>query len=83
MINKIKEIRQQTGVSLGLCEKALKETDGDIDKAKELLRKWGQALAGKRGGRDTRNSREAIKAYYFKSILKERALPLGKVSRLH
>jgi elongation factor Ts len=54
MINKIKEIRQQTGVSLGLCEKALKETDGDIDKAKELLRKWGQALAGKRGGRDTR-----------------------------
>jgi len=62
MINKIKEIRQQTGVSLGLCEKALKETDGDIDKAKELLRKWGQALAGKK--RRKRYQRRSYRIIY-------------------
>ena len=53
MIDKIKQLRQQTGVSLALCKKALAETEGDIDKAKELLRKWGQSLAGKRSGRVT------------------------------
>jgi len=53
MIDKIKQLRQQTGVSLALCKKALTETEGDIDKAKELLRKWGQSLAGKRSGRVT------------------------------
>jgi elongation factor Ts len=53
MIVKIKQLRQQTGVSLSLCKKALEEANGETDKAKELLRKWGQDLAGKRGGKDT------------------------------
>jgi len=53
MIDKIKQLRQQSGVSLSLCKKALEETGGDIEKAKEFLRKWGQDLAGKRSGRVT------------------------------
>jgi len=53
-IDQIKELRQETGVSLALCRKALKEADSDIDKAKELLRKWGQDLAGRKSGRATR-----------------------------
>ncbi len=52
-IDQIKQLRQQTGVSLSLCKKALAESKGDIDKAKELLRKWGEDLAGKRSRRAT------------------------------
>jgi elongation factor Ts len=52
IIDEIKNLRQQTGVSLALCKKALEE-EKDINKAKELLRKWGQDLAGKRSGRST------------------------------
>ncbi|MEA3453031.1 MAG: elongation factor Ts [Patescibacteria group bacterium] len=62
MIDKIKQLRQETGVSLSLCKKALEETGGEAEKAKELLRKWGQDLAGKRGGRDTR---EGVVASYI------------------
>ena len=53
MIDKIKQLRQETSVSLSQCKKALEETSGDLDKAKEVLRKWGEKLAGKRGGRKT------------------------------
>ncbi len=52
-INILKKLRQETGVSLALCQKSLKEAENDIEKAKELLRKWGQDLAGKREGRAT------------------------------
>ena len=61
MIVKIKKLRQETGVSLSLCKKALEETNGEEGKAKELLRKWGQDLAGKRGSKDTR---EGVVASY-------------------
>lgn len=57
----IKKLREKTGVSLSLCKKALDETGGDIEKAKELLRIWGQDLAGKRGGRST--AQGVIEAY--------------------
>ncbi len=57
----IKKLRQQTGVSLALCQKALGEAENDLEKAKELLRKWGQDLAGKRGGRSTNQG--VIEAY--------------------
>jgi elongation factor Ts len=53
MIDKIKQLRHQSGVSLSLCKRAIEETGGDIEKAKEFLRKWGQNLAGKRSGRVT------------------------------
>lgn len=52
MIDLIKELRRETGVSLGECKKAIEEAGGDIEKAKEILRKRGQNLAGKRSGRE-------------------------------
>ena len=47
----IKELRESTGAGLMDCKKALKETDGDVDKASEYLRKKGLAAAAKKAGR--------------------------------
>ncbi len=51
--DKVKALRERTGVGIMDCKSALTETDGDIDKAVELLRKMGVASAEKRVGRDT------------------------------
>jgi len=40
-INQIKELRELTGVSTIICKKALEESNGDINKAIEVLRKKG------------------------------------------
>jgi len=53
-IDLIKQLRQETGVSVSECKKALEEANGDFDKAKELLRKWGRELAGKKAERDVK-----------------------------
>lgn len=50
-IDQIKDLREQTGVSVSECKKALEETKGDIEKAKEILRKWGKSLADKKSSR--------------------------------
>jgi len=50
-INQLKQLRQETGVSITECKKALEEVKGDFDKAKEVLRKWGRELAGKKAER--------------------------------
>jgi elongation factor Ts len=47
----IKELRETTGAGLMDCKKALKETDGDLQKATEFLRKKGLAAAAKKAGR--------------------------------
>lgn len=52
-INQIKKLREETGVSISECEKALKETKGDVEKAKEILKKWGRELAEKKKDRTT------------------------------
>ncbi len=53
MIEKIKKLREETGVSITECEKALKETKGDIAKAKEVLKKWGKDFAERKKDRVT------------------------------
>lgn len=50
--DKVKELREETGVSITECKKALEESSGDFDKAKEILRKWGRELAGKKSQRE-------------------------------
>src|SRR5262249_16676741 len=45
-------LRKVTGAGMMDCRKALAETDGDIDKAKDWLRERNLAGAAKRGGRD-------------------------------
>ena len=50
----VKELRERTGAGFMDCKKALTETDGDLDKAVELLRERGVAQAAKKAGRDAR-----------------------------
>ncbi len=47
----VKELRERTGAGMMDCKKALVETDGDIDKAIELLREKGLSAAAKKAGR--------------------------------
>lgn len=47
----VKELRDKTGAGMMDCKKALKETEGDLEKAGEWLRKKGIASADKKGGR--------------------------------
>jgi elongation factor Ts len=47
----VKELRERTGAGMMDCKKALQQTEGDIDKAIEEMRKRGQAKAEKKAGR--------------------------------
>jgi len=49
----VKELREKTGVGIMDCKEALKECEGNIEKAIDFLRKKGIATAKKRGGRTT------------------------------
>lgn len=49
----LQELREKTGLGLMDCRKALEETGGNIEKAIELLRKKGAAVAAKRSERTT------------------------------
>ena len=51
---KLIQLREETGVSIIECKKAIEEASGDIPKAKEILRKWGQSLAGKKTSREVK-----------------------------
>lgn len=53
-IDQIKELREQTGVSISECKKALEQSGDDFEKAKEILRKWGKELANKKSSREAR-----------------------------
>jgi elongation factor Ts len=48
---KVKELREKTGVGMMDCKRALEEANGDMDKAVEILRLKGLATSKKRGGR--------------------------------
>ncbi len=50
----VKELREKTGAGVVDCKKALAETQGDLAKAIEYLRKKGMASAEKKSGRSTR-----------------------------
>ncbi|MBQ7420854.1 MAG: elongation factor Ts [Prevotella sp.] len=54
-IEDIKKLRTMTGAGLADVKKALTEAEGDFDKAKELLRERGLAIAAKRSDRETSN----------------------------
>lgn len=48
----IQKLRKMSGAGLADCKKALEEAESDFDKAMELIRKRGQAIAAKRSDRD-------------------------------
>ena len=47
----VQALREKTGVGMMECKKALTETDGDMDKAIEVLREKGLAAVTKKAGR--------------------------------
>ena len=47
----VKELRERTGAPMMDCKRALVDSEGDVDKAIELLRKQGMATAAKKAGR--------------------------------
>jgi elongation factor Ts len=49
--DQVKELRDQTGVSVMQCKKALEEAGGDMNKALIILRKKGGEAAGKKADR--------------------------------
>lgn len=50
-IEDIKKLRQDSGAGVADCKEALKESSGDMEKAKEYLRKKGFEKAAKKGDR--------------------------------
>jgi elongation factor Ts len=56
----VKALREQTGLPMMDCKKALQDTGGDAEKAVELLRKAGAKMMEKRAGRATTSGRIAV-----------------------
>jgi elongation factor Ts len=48
----IKDLRERTGAGMSDCKKALQETEADVEKAIDYLRKKGLAKAAKKAGRE-------------------------------
>ncbi len=67
----VKELRDRTGVAMMACKKALTETDGDIEKAIEVLRKRGESKASAKSDRSTSEGRVAISGKAIVKILCE------------
>jgi len=60
-IKKIKKLKKETGVSLSKCKEALEKSEGDIERAKELLKETYGILAQKLKERKTKEG--IIEAY--------------------
>jgi elongation factor Ts len=53
----VKQLRERTGAGMMDCKRALQESDGDVDRAIELLREKGLASVAKRAGREANQGR--------------------------
>tara|TARA_Y100001970_G_C14256257_1_gene875659 strand:+ start:1862 stop:2716 length:855 start_codon:yes stop_codon:yes gene_type:complete len=71
----VKNLREITGVAMMDCKKALLETSGDIEAAKDYLRKKGQAKALKKSSRETKEG-----AIYFSKSSDGKSASLVKVA---
>jgi elongation factor Ts len=58
----VKQLRDKTNAGMMDCKKALVETDGDLEKAEDLLRKKGIASASKKA---SRSAKEGVVASYI------------------
>lgn len=61
-LDQIKQLREETAVSLQDCKKALEQTDGNLQQAKILLKEWGKDLAVKKA---SRSAEQGIIASYI------------------
>ncbi len=58
----IKELKEKTGAGIVDCKSVLQETNGDLEKAVEILRKKGLSKADKKAGRE---AKEGITTYHL------------------
>ena len=70
-IEKIKQLRQSTGAGFKDCNNALKESNGDIDKAIEILRVKGISKASKKMSRDAKEGVIALNGDHSKTSILE------------
>jgi len=57
----VKSLREKTGAGMMDCKRALEESNGDMEKATDYLRKKGQAVAAKRSEREANQG--VVEAY--------------------
>jgi elongation factor Ts len=60
-LDSIKELRNRTSASIAACKTVLEETNGDLDKAAELMRKRGLQIAAQKQSRAAKEGR--VEAY--------------------
>lgn len=51
-IDKVKQLREETGISISECKNVLQEAGGNLEKARELLRQRGKQIAAKKKVRE-------------------------------
>ncbi len=59
-IEKVKKLREATGAGFKDCNQAIKESEGDLDKAVEILRVKGISKASKKMSRDAKEGVVAV-----------------------
>lgn len=64
---KVKTLRQQTGISFAQCKEALENAGGDLDQALALLKEKGAAIAEKKAGRELKAG--TISAYIHQGAI--------------
>ena len=52
--NKLKQLREETGLSFNAIKKALEDSGDDVDKAMELLKSQGSLVADKKSSRQVK-----------------------------
>jgi elongation factor Ts len=65
----VKQLRSDTGAGMMDCKKALTESQGDMEEAKDILRKRGQAIAIKKSSRETKEGAISISSIDNKTAL--------------
>ena len=70
-IEKIKQLRQSTGAGFKDCNAALEESNGDIDKAIEILRIKGISKASKKMSREAKEGVIALSGNHTKTSILE------------
>ena len=63
-IEQLKQLREQTGISMMECKKALEESGGDLKRAKEILREKGKEMIK---GRESRGAEKGLVTSYIHS----------------
>lgn len=64
---KIKTLREKTGISFAQCKEALEQVEGDLDKAMEILKEKGAAVAEKKADRELKAG--TISAYIHQGTI--------------